>query len=136
MSRLDEAMERLSSLVVTRFRLARAVAELAAAGANVRELTEIMNDSARQLRDLERGVLERHVVEAVAGKPLFGYLSAILLIAASALAIPAIADGLLHASTPGLQKIIGVEGLLASRSLIGSLRRTSVLVGALSTAIA
>src|SRR6202021_4029598 len=55
---------------------------------------------------------------------------------ASALAIPAIADGLLHTSAHGLQKIIGVEGLLASRSLIGSLRRTSVLVGALSTAIA
>jgi putative ABC transport system permease protein len=76
------------------------------------------------------------VPPAVAGKPLFGYLSAILLIAASALAIPAIADGLLHTSAHGLQKIIGVEGLLASRSLIGSLRRTSVLVGALSTAIA
>jgi putative ABC transport system permease protein len=76
------------------------------------------------------------VPPAIAGKPLFGYLSAILLIAASALAIPAIADGLLHTSAHGLQKIIGVEGLLASRSLIGSLRRTSVLVGALSTAIA
>jgi putative ABC transport system permease protein len=76
------------------------------------------------------------VPPAIAGKPLFGYLSAILLIAASALAIPAIADGLLHASTHRLQKIIGVEGLLASRGLIGSLRRTSVLVGALSTAIA
>ena len=76
------------------------------------------------------------VPPAIAGKPLFGYLSAILLIAASALAIPAVADGLLHTSAHGLQKIIGVEGLLASRSLIGSLRRTSVLVGALSTAIA
>jgi putative ABC transport system permease protein len=73
---------------------------------------------------------------AIAGKPLFGYLSAILLIAASALAIPAISDGLLQASSGILQKIIGVEGLLASRSLTGSLRRTSVLVGALSTAIA
>src|ERR1700735_4730148 len=59
------------------------------------------------------------VPPAIAGKPLFGYLSAILLIAASALAIPAIADGLLHTSAHGLQKIIGVEGLLASRSLIG-----------------
>jgi putative ABC transport system permease protein len=35
-----------------------------------------------------------------------------------------------------LGKIFGVEVLLASRSLSGSLRRTSVLVGALSTAIA
>jgi putative ABC transport system permease protein len=76
------------------------------------------------------------VPPAIAGKPLFGYLSALLLIAASALAIPAISDGLLQFSSGILQKIIGVEGLLASRSLIGSLRRTSVLVGALSTAIA
>jgi putative ABC transport system permease protein len=76
------------------------------------------------------------VPPAIAGKPLFGYLSAILLIAASAMAIPAISDGLLKFCSTLLQKIIGVEGLLASRSLTGSLRRTSVLVGALSTAIA
>jgi putative ABC transport system permease protein len=73
---------------------------------------------------------------AIAGKPLFGYLSAILLIGASALAIPAVADGLLRFFSSALQRTLGVEGLLASRSLTGSLRRTSVLVGALSTAIA
>jgi putative ABC transport system permease protein len=76
------------------------------------------------------------VPPAIAGKPLFGYLSAILLVAASALAIPAIADGVLTFSTRTLQKLSGVEGLLAARGLSGSLRRTSVLVGALSTAIA
>jgi len=39
--------------------------------------------------------------------------------------------------TTGLiRRVFGVEALLASRSLAGSLRRTSVLVGALSTAIA
>jgi putative ABC transport system permease protein len=76
------------------------------------------------------------VPPAIAGKPLFGYLSALLLIGASALAIPAIADGLLQFSAEILRRMIGVEGLLASRSLTGSLRRTSVLVGALSTAIA
>jgi putative ABC transport system permease protein len=73
---------------------------------------------------------------AVAGKPLFGYLAAILLVAISALAIPAVADALLTISSKILGKILGVEALLASRSLAGSLRRTSVLVGALSTAIA
>ncbi len=72
---------------------------------------------------------------AVAGKPLFGYLSAILLIVATACAIPALADALLHSLAPVLRKMIGVEGLLGSRSLSGSLRRTSVLVGALATAI-
>jgi putative ABC transport system permease protein len=76
------------------------------------------------------------VLPAIAGKPLFGYLSAILLVAASALAIPAIADGVLKFFAPTLQKLAGVEGLLAARGLSGSLRRTSVLVGALSTAIA
>jgi putative ABC transport system permease protein len=73
---------------------------------------------------------------AVAGKPLFGYLATILLIAASALAIPALIDAVIRLSSRALGRILGVEGLLASRSLSGSLRRTSVLVGALSTAIA
>jgi len=73
---------------------------------------------------------------AIAGKPLFGYLAAILLIAASALAIPAVVDALLTISSKMLGTMFGVEALLASRSLAGSLRRTSVLVGALSTAIA
>src|ERR1700723_3143952 len=76
------------------------------------------------------------VPPAIARKPLFGYFSAILLVAASALAIPAIADGLLKFSAHTLQKFTGVEGLLAARGLSGSLRRTSVLVAALSTAIA
>jgi putative ABC transport system permease protein len=73
---------------------------------------------------------------AVAGKPLFGYLSALLLIMASALAIPAFVEGIGLATSSILKRTFGVEALLASRSLRASLRRTSVLVGALSTAIA
>jgi len=73
---------------------------------------------------------------AIAGKPLFGYLSALLLIVASALAIPAFVDGASLATSSFLKRTLGVEALLASRSLCASLRRTSVLVGALSTAIA
>ncbi len=73
---------------------------------------------------------------AVAGKPLFGYLATILLIAASAFAIPALVNFISLTTAKLLGKLLGVEGLLASRSLAGSLRRTSVLVGALSTAIA
>ena len=73
---------------------------------------------------------------AVGGKPLFGYLSAILFIAASALAIPSLVHACTAAASLVLGKLMGVEALLASRSLAGSLRRTSVLVGALSTAIA
>ena len=73
---------------------------------------------------------------AIAGQPLFGYLSAILFIGASAMAMPAIVDLILRIATRALRRLLGVEALLASRSLVGSLRRTAVLVGALSTAIA
>jgi putative ABC transport system permease protein len=75
-------------------------------------------------------------VPAIGGKPAFGYLAAILLVVASALAIPAFTDAMISSSSRWLGKILGVEALLASQSLSASLRRTSVLVGALSTAIA
>jgi putative ABC transport system permease protein len=75
-------------------------------------------------------------VPAIEGKPVFGYLAAVLLVVASALAIPAFTDTLISHSSRWLGKILGVEALLASQSLSGSLRRTSVLVAALSTAIA
>jgi len=73
---------------------------------------------------------------AVAGKPLFGYLATLLVIAASALAIPAVVDFATRLLTRALGIVLGVEASLASQSLSASLRRTSVLVGALSTAIA
>jgi putative ABC transport system permease protein len=75
-------------------------------------------------------------VPAIEGKPVFGYLAAVLLVVASALAIPAFTDAVISRSSRWLGRILGVEALLASQSLSGSLRRTSVLVGALSTAIA
>lgn len=75
-------------------------------------------------------------VPAIHGKPVFGYFAAILLVIASALAIPAFTDAVISRSSRWLGKILGVEALLASQSLSASLRRTSVLVGALSTAIA
>jgi putative ABC transport system permease protein len=73
---------------------------------------------------------------AVAGKPLFGYAATVLLIAASAFAIPALVNFISSVSGKLVGRLLGVEGVLASRSLAGSLRRTSVLVAALSTAIA
>lgn len=74
--------------------------------------------------------------EPVGGKPWFGYLSAFLLIAAAAFAIPSLVSGLAWATAGIMRSVFGVEALLATRSLAGSLRRTSVLVGALATAIA
>ena len=73
---------------------------------------------------------------AVNGKPFFGYLATLLLIGAAALAIPAFIAAVTHVTGRALGKLFGVEALLASRSLSAALRRTSVLVGALSTAIA
>lgn len=73
---------------------------------------------------------------AVGGKPIFGYASTLLLIAASAFAIPALVTFVAMATGKLLGRLVGVAGLLASRSLAASLRRTSVLVAALSTAIA
>lgn len=73
---------------------------------------------------------------SVDGKPLFGYLATILLVAAAGFAIPALVDAVASGGSLLFGKILGVEALLASRSLAASLRRTSVLVAALSTAIA
>jgi len=75
-------------------------------------------------------------VPAIEGKPVFGYLAAILLVIASSLAIPSFTDAVISRSSRPLGKILGVEALLAAQSLSASLRRTSVLVGALSIAIA
>jgi len=73
---------------------------------------------------------------ALAGKPLLGYVAAILLVVASSLAMPAFVHSLTSFSAKLVGRLLGVEAMLASRSLAASLRRTSVLVGALSTAIA
>jgi putative ABC transport system permease protein len=73
---------------------------------------------------------------AFAGKPLFGYLATILLIAAAAYAMPALVNFISRIAAGMLGKLFGVEAMLASRSLAASLRRTSVLVGALATAVA
>jgi putative ABC transport system permease protein len=72
----------------------------------------------------------------VGGKPAFGYCAALLLVAASVIAIPAFTDAIMRISSRIFSRLLGVEVLLASRSLAGSLRRTSTLVAALSTAVA
>lgn len=61
-SRLDEALDRLSAMIVTRFRLARASAALAAAGGDTRALDEIIRESARQLRDLRGAIMRARMV--------------------------------------------------------------------------
>ncbi len=61
-SRLDDAMEGLSALIVTRYRLARSIASLTERGVNTRELSEIMVDNARQLRDLRAAIVRVRMV--------------------------------------------------------------------------
>jgi len=76
------------------------------------------------------------LVPPIAGMPLFGYLAALLLIASAAFAIPALVAGVTSMSSGLLRKALGLEAMLAARSLASSLRRTSVLAAALATAIA
>lgn len=61
-ARLDDALERLSALIITRFRLNRAVTKLTASGVDTRELVQIMNDTARQLRDLRASIFRVRMV--------------------------------------------------------------------------
>jgi two-component system, chemotaxis family, sensor kinase CheA len=63
-ARLDDAMEKLSALIVTRFRFERAVAELAATGAEVRPLRAILVDNGRQIRDLRAAIMKARMVSA------------------------------------------------------------------------
>ena len=62
LSRLDELQDQLSALVVTRFRLERQVAEMAAKGQDVRALNEIVDVQRRQLRDLRSAILRARMV--------------------------------------------------------------------------
>jgi putative ABC transport system permease protein len=68
------------------------------------------------------------------GKPVGGYVAALLAVGAAALAVPAIVLAANRATQFALRR--RPESLLAGRSLAGSLSRTSVVVAALATAIA
>ncbi|HLN02433.1 MAG TPA: FtsX-like permease family protein [Bryobacteraceae bacterium] len=70
------------------------------------------------------------------GNPIAGYVTTLLAIAAMALAAPAVITGLSAMTRRAARVLFGPEGLLAVRGLAASLARTSVIVAALSTAIA
>ncbi len=69
-------------------------------------------------------------------QPIFAYLSAMLLIGGTALVIPNMVMLFAQVTNRAVAKIFGVEALLALRGLRASIGRTSVLTGALATAIA
>jgi two-component system chemotaxis sensor kinase CheA len=61
-ARLDDALEKLAAVVVTRFRLERAAADLAARGVDVRALGEILGESGRQIRELRSAIMRTRLV--------------------------------------------------------------------------
>ncbi len=72
----------------------------------------------------------------VYGRPLWAYLAVILLVGGTSLLIPNIVSLFAASTYRLLAKLLGVEALLAIRSLRASLGRTSVLTAALATAVA
>jgi putative ABC transport system permease protein len=70
------------------------------------------------------------------GRPIFAYISVLLLISATTMAIPNVV--LFFAANPHklIEKVFGIEASLALRSLRASLGRTSVLAAALASAVA
>ena len=74
--------------------------------------------------------------DAVDGRPLFGYAAVFLAVAASAWFMPAIVTAVARLLGAIAFRLLGVEGLLAARSLWASVDRASVLASALTTAIA
>ncbi len=71
----------------------------------------------------------------VGGKPLFGYLAALLLVAGSVFLMPALVAAAAAAGAKLPRQGWLVEGHLALQHLRGSMRRTTVLLAALATAI-
>ncbi len=60
--RLDDALDKLAALVVTRFKLTHAVNRLRELGTDVRELSAILVENHRQLRDLRAAITRARMV--------------------------------------------------------------------------
>ncbi len=69
-------------------------------------------------------------------QPVFAYCAALLLVAATAAAIPSVVAFFAGAVNRAVGEVLGAEALLALRSLRASLGRTSVMTAALATAVA
>ena len=69
-------------------------------------------------------------------QPIFAYVAVLFLVAGTAAAIPNLVCAFANTASRAVEKLLGVEALLAMRSLRASLGRTSVLTAALATAVA
>ncbi len=72
----------------------------------------------------------------IGGKPVAGYVATLFAVAAAALVSPAFVTGTIRLLRVPLKRGLGAAGLIAGRSLVAALARTSVVVTALATAIA
>lgn len=61
-ARIDAAMDRLASLIVTRLRFHRAIEKLASSGVDTREIQQVAGENARQLRDMRASILKVRMV--------------------------------------------------------------------------
>lgn len=61
-ARLDEALERLAVLVVSRSRLERAVADLAEGSGDLRQVSRLVAEGGRELRDLRAAIMRARMV--------------------------------------------------------------------------
>lgn len=69
-------------------------------------------------------------------QPIFAYVAAMLLVAATAFVIPNVVTVTAGVTSRVIARLFGVEALLALRGLRASIGRTSVMTAALATAIA
>jgi putative ABC transport system permease protein len=67
---------------------------------------------------------------------VLGYISVLFLVGAAAMVAPAFVTAVVRICRAPLKRIAGAAGLIAGRSLVASLSRTSIVVTALATAIA
>ncbi|RPJ04460.1 MAG: ABC transporter permease, partial [Deltaproteobacteria bacterium] len=68
-------------------------------------------------------------------KPLFGFLSALLILVGVSFMIPSIVSLLNRLLSPVLRRLLGVEGILANRYIRDSMARTVITIAALMTAL-
>jgi len=61
-SRLDDALEKLAALVVTQFRLGRAVTAARENGGDLRVLAQVIGENGRHLRDLRASIMRARMV--------------------------------------------------------------------------
>jgi len=69
------------------------------------------------------------------GRPVLGYAATLFAVGAAAMLSPPFVTGAIGLLRGIIKRIAGAEGLIAGRSLVASLARTSIIVTALATAI-